>query len=312
MNKKTLILGGVLLALIALAYFYQGPLKKWQNNLGKPANILVKTDLNIIDKIEVISTDSTVILTKQSGVSFATAPVKWKYNNSQDFYVDPAIMSEILDSLKVAQVSEMELVSNNPDRKSEFKTDGAGLAVKIYQADKKVADFVVGERTSNYGGTYVSTLKSQSTYSVKTDLKGVFEQTEWRDLTIFSTAKENIKKLRFQYPNREFTIELKDNQWIGTLPEKFTVNKEKIDALVAIMTNLKASKIPEQNFSNTGLDKHLIIIQATGEAVDNTLMIGIGEGKSGLFYAKKGESDNIYLIEKADRDKLDKWIWQLK
>ena len=56
MNKKTLVLGGVLLALIVLAYAYHGPLKNWQNNLGKPKNIFAKIDTTKIDKIEITST----------------------------------------------------------------------------------------------------------------------------------------------------------------------------------------------------------------------------------------------------------------
>lgn len=310
MNKKTLILGMVLIVLIVLAYAYQGPLKKWQNNLGKPTNIFAKIDITKIDKIEVISGGNTVVLAKQSGVSPDLAQVKWKYNDSKDFYVDPVVMSKILESLDKAKVSELELVSNRPERKSEFKIDSAGLTIKAYQADKKVADFIVGGRTSDYSGSYISTSGSQATYLVKVNLPDAFKQTEWRDLTIFSTAKEKIKKIRFQYPNREFTVELNNDQWAGILPEKFTVDKEKIETVLKVMTNLKASLIPEQRFENTGLDKHLIIIEASGEAINNTLMIGGSKGE--FYYAKRGDSDNIYLLSKAERDKLDKWIWQLK
>lgn len=310
MNKKTLVLGGVLIALIILAYLYQGPLKKWQNNLGKPKNILAKIDTAKIDKIEVISAGNTVALTRQGDASASSAQVKWKYNNSKNFYADQNLMAKILSSLKAAAKSELELVSNNPERKSEFKTDSTGLAVKVYGEDKIVAEFIVGNRASDYSSTYLAMPASPATYLAKVDLRGVFEQTEWRDLTIFSTAQEKIKKIRFQYSNREFTVELQNDEWGGILPEKFTVNKEKIDKIAQIMSNLKAAEIPEQTFNNTGLEKHLIIIEATGENIDNVLMIG--DSQNGLYYAKRGESDNIYLINKSDRDELDKWIWQLR
>lgn len=318
MNKKILILGAVLIILIVLAYGYQGPLKKWQNNLGKTKNILAKVDINKIDKIEVISDDRTVVLTKQRAVladpaqaaSAGSVQAKWKYNDSKDFYADPAIMAKVLESLGEAKASELELVSNNQARKGEFKTDGAGLSVKVYQADKKTADFIVGGRASDYGSSYLATSASPATYLIKVDLRDVFERAEWRDLTIFSTAKEKIKKIRLQYPNREFTVEFKNDKWSGILPEKFTVNQEKIGKISQIMSSLKAREIPEQTFKNTGLEKHLIIIEATGEAIDNVLMVGASQG--GLSYAKKGESDNIYLIDKSARDELDKRIWQLR
>lgn len=310
MSKKTLTLGIALAILIALAFIYQGPLKDWQNNLGKPKNILAKVDLAKIDKIEVISGDSIAVLTKQTVLSSVSDTAKWKYNNSKDFYVDPEIMSNILKNLDKMKAAEFELISNNSERKSEFKVDNTGLKVKVYQIDKKVADFVIGDRASDYLSSYISAAESPATHSIKVNLRDAFEQTEWRDLIIFSTAQEKINKIRFQYPNREFTVELKADKWSGVLPEKFTVNKDKIEKILQIMSNLKALEIPEQSFENTGLEKHLIIIEATGEAINNTLMIG--ESRDGLYYAKRGDSDNIYLINRSERDELDKWIWQLR
>jgi hypothetical protein len=302
MNRKTLILAVVLIMLIALAYVYQGPLKKWQNNLGKPKNILAKIETAGIDKIEVAVGDSIVVLARQGA--------RWKYNNTKDFYAAPELTARVLDGLRQAAAAEVELVSNNQERKGEFGTDSAGLGVKIYQADKKIADFIVGNQ-AGYGSCYVSNAALGATYLIKTDLRDVFAQTEWRDPTIFSSAKEKIEKIRFQYPNREFTVELREEKWGGVLPEKFTVSQEKIDKISGIMAELKAEKIPEQIFKNTGLEKHLIIIEASGQGVDNVLMIG-EQKKDGLYYAKRGDSDNIYLINKSTRDELDKWIWQLR
>jgi hypothetical protein len=319
MNRKTLILGAVLIILIALAYAYQGPLKKWQNNLGKPKNILAKINVGLIDKIEIIypvrnsegsqrkisngvDQGKTLTLAKQNQ--------KWKYDNSKDFYADPAAMAKVFTELKTAADSEVELVSNNQDRKSEFKTDASGLEIKIYQADKQSAAFIVGARAGDYVSSYISLPGSAVTYAVKADLPGAFNPVDWRDSTIFSTPKEKINKIRFQYPNREFTVELKDGGWIGVLPEKFAVKSEKIEPVLNIMSNLKAAEIPAQVFADTGLDKHLIIIEASGEGINNILMVG-GAGGA-LHYAKRGDSDNIYLISKEERDELDKWSWQLR
>jgi len=302
MNKKNLFLGGVLIVLIILAYAYQGPLKKWQNNLGKPKNILADIKIDLIDKIEIISQGKILSLDKKNQ--------KWKYDNSKDFYVDDSVIAKALAELKTAASSEIELISNNRERKSEFKTDDSGLEIKIYQANKQVANFIIGGLASDYASSYISTPESVATYVVKADLTDVFNPAEWRDFTIFSTPAEKINKIRFQYPNREFTVELKDGKWSGVLPDKFSVKEEKIKPVLDIMSDLKAAEIPAQVFADTGLDKHLIIIQAAGDSVNNVLMIG--QADNGLYYAKRGDSDNIYLISKEERDALDKWSWQLK
>ena len=301
MSKKTLILAVVLIALIALAYGYQGPLKKWQNNLGKAKNILTGIKIDLIDKIDIIEPGKTLTLTKQGE--------KWKYDQSKDFYVNASVIGNVFKELTEAALSDMELVSNNRDRKNEFKTDGSGLEIKLYQADKLAANFIIGN-AAGVGSSFISRPESAVTYAVKADLSGAFKPADWRDLSIFSTAEEKINKIRFQYPNREFTIELKGDQWSGILPDKFAVKAEKIKPVIDIISKLRASKFPDQVFSGTDLDKHLIIIEASGEGVNNTLMIG--GASDGLYYAKRGDSDNIYLITKSERDELDKWSWQLK
>lgn len=287
--------------LIILAYAYQGPLKKWQNNLGKPKNILAGIKIDSADKIEIINQEKTLTLAKQNQ--------KWKYGDSKDFYVDASVMAEVFEEFKIAASSEIELVSNNAERKSEFKTDASGLEIKIYQPGK-VVNFIIGGLAGDYMSSYISAPGSTATYAVKADLFSAFNPADWRDFTIFSTPKEKINKIRFQYPNREFTIELKDGKWVGVLPDKFAVQPEKIEPVLAVMSNLKAVEIPEQTFANTGLGKHLIIIEVRGEGINNVLMVGAANGA--LYYAKRGDSDNIYFIAKKERDELDKWSWQLK
>lgn len=308
MSKKTLILGIALIILIILAYVYQGPLKTWQNNLGKQKNILAGIKIDLIDKIEIIDQGKTLALSKQGQ--------KWKYDKTKDFYADPSALARVFNEMKTAAQAEAELVSNNRERKSEFKTDKSGLEIKIYQTDKQSLDFVIGNNAGDYTSSYISLPESAATYAVKADLSGAFKPADWRDFAIFSTAKEKINKIRFQYPNREFTVEFKDGKWSGSLPDKFAVKLEKIQPVLDIMSNLKAEQIPAQVFANTGLNKHPIIIQATGEGVNNILMIGEvrAQTKSNgiLYYAKRGDSDNIYLISMAARDKLDKNILQLK
>lgn len=318
MNKKTLLLGGILVVLIILAYAYQGPLKKWRENLGKPNNFLSKVDVGTIGKIEITKNGKTTTIEKQGE--------KWKVGGTKDFYVEKSVADNIIQSLKKAAGAELELISANRDKKSGFKTDDSGIEVKLYlsNAEKSpgaAVDFIIGKAGDNFTNTYISRPESNNTYSVKADLFNAFNQTEWRDKTIFSADKEKIAKIRFQYPKREFIIEKisssaedkngEKDYWMGTSPYKFKISKEKIDKILEIMSNLTAVKIPEQKFEGTGLDKYNIIIQATGDGIDNTIMVGDDNGEK-LYFAKRGDSDNIYLISKSQRDELEKNIWKLK
>jgi hypothetical protein len=310
MNKKTLKLGGILIILIALAYLYQGPLKEWRENSGKTKNFLAEVDASQIDKIEITKGEKTTTLEKYDN--------KWKIGGAKDFYVQQDAAESLVKGLQNAAKAKLDLASNSKEKKSEFQTDKEnGVHIKLIQGGQTTADFIVGKRAMDFTSTYVSQPESDNTYSIKADLYGVFGRSDWYDKTIFSSDKEKINKIRLQYPypDREFTAEKTAvdgvDAWEGTMPYKFNVNKDKIDKILDLMSNLTAAEIPEQKFEGTGLEKHLIIAQATGEGIDNILMIG-GDNGEELYYVKKSDSDNIYLIAKEQRDELDKKIEDLR
>lgn len=302
MSEKNLILGGILVLLVVLALACQGPIKKWQSNLGKPKNFFAKVDTPSINKIEIIKDGKTVVLEKEGE--------RWKIGGTKNFYVSENDAKDFKEILTDASQATLELVSANKDNKKEFQTNESGVLVKLLSGGKEALDFMVGKAGSE-GGSYISRQSLKETYFIKLDLSRIFNKDEWRDKTIFSFAKEKISQVRFQYPDREFTIEKKGDKWEGVKPNKFPVNKDKIDKILSLMSNLYAVEIPEQDFKGTGLEKHLIIVEATGDGIQNIIMIG-DKNKNGLSFAKRGDSNNIYLISRADRDELDKKIEQLK
>lgn len=306
MNKKNLILSGVLLTLIALAFIYSGPLKKWQAASSRDKNFLANIDVDKITKIEVKKGGETTTLEKQGE--------RLKIIGTKDFYVDETSTVAIKTVLTEAKQGNLEIVSKNKDKKSDFLVnDDLGVFLNLYQDNELVLDLIIGKATNDYSGTYISRADLNKTYSINAKLNSVFDRADWYDYKIFADNKEAINKIRFQYPTREFTIEKNSEtgEWQGILPYVFTVSAEKIDPILSSMANLRAVEIPEQNFEKSGLDKHSIIIQATGTGIDNTLMLGSDNGDS-LFYAKRGDSDNLYLITQETHDELDKQIWDLK
>jgi len=294
MNKKNLILSAILVVLIISSYIYQGPFKKWQENNSKPNNFLSNISLDNIKEIEINNKDEKIVLKREEK--------KWKIEGTKDFYVKDSIADSLDFVLENINKGELEIVSKNKDKKQSFETDGE-VSVKITQNNQDI-EFALGKNTSDFDGSYISQNNNDKTYKVKVNL-GVFKQKEWRDSQIFSFMKERVGKVRFQYPRKQFLAEKKNNKWVGTAPYKFPISEEKIDKILETMSKLKAVKIPEQKFEGTGLEKNLIIVQATGEGVDETIMIGDWQKQEDgdpLFFVKRGDSDNIYLITKEDRD----------
>ena len=234
----------------------------------------------------------------------------------------------MVDDLEDLKEAEIELISNKEDKKIEFLTDqGSGTRVELKKGEEILSEFVVGKLASDFVSTYITQTDSSKTYSVEVNLS-LFSRNDWYDKTIFFTEAGKINKIRFQYPDRQFEVEKivteaaegeeSTEVWEGVSPYKFKVSEEKINAILNIMVNLNAVQIPAQEFEVTGLEKNNIIVQATGEGVDNTIIVGDpstssgqGENEEGLYYALRIGSDNIYLITKEQRDTLDKNIRDL-
>jgi hypothetical protein len=307
MSKKNLYLGITLIVLIAAAYIYNGPLQKWQSEKDRSVNFLSGLKIEQIDAIDISTGGKTITLEK--------AADKWKIKGTKDFYVDSALANELAIKLGEVAKAEIELISENKEKKADFQlNEESGAAVKLRQGENVAYEFLIGKQGTDFNSTYISKAGDDKSYLVKTALSELFLRGEWFDKTIFASDQEKINKIRFQYPNREFTIEKGEAGWTGTLPYKFPVSEEKIKNILALAANLEAAEIPEQKFAGTDLEKNLIIVEVSGENIKNTLMIGGPKSKDdkSAYFAKKADADNIYLISKEQRDDFDVSIGGLK
>ena len=300
--NKNIKLAAVLGVLILAVYVYQGPFTEWKNNHGKPQNDFLKVDYDAIDRFEIKANDKDYAITKQDD--------KWKIDGTKDFYLGDNITESIKTKISEAKDSDLELASNNKDKKDDFNiNDQFGTRIKMISNNETVIEFIVGKYTQE-GSNFINfPSKPDEVYSIKTDFISVFsDPSAWYDKTVFSSEKEGINHIRFQYPGSEFVIEKNESgKWAGIKPYKFNVNEAKLEKILGIMSGLSSVKVPKQTFAGTGLEKGSIIVQATGTDIDNTIMVG-DKDKEGNYYAKKGPSDNIYLITKEQRDELAKKI----
>ncbi len=336
-----MILGGILLGLIILIYLFQSPWQDW----GKGPNFLSDLEIDQVEKIEVTREDSTSVLIREGEFS-------WRVEGEGDFYLTESDARELEEKMSDLAKAEFELASGEEEKKEEFDTNKEqGSWVKVYKEGELFAEFVVGQMDSHtFGNTYISHPDKPETYSVlNLRLTSLFLKDDWRSRIIFDTPKEEIDRLRFQYPDREFALErgtTTDEEgeevkvWQGVSPSEFAVDQEKLEEVLEVMTDLRAFDIPEQDFEGTGLTDHLIIVEASGDDVSNILMVGeshdtdymIQEEREmlpeemseeeveeyladmefpELYYAKRGDSDSIYLILGEERDLLDQTIQSL-
>ncbi len=303
MRKENIILGSVFGVLLVLAFVFE-PIMDWKKNLGRPDNFFDKIKFEEVVKINLEKNGEKITLERQGN--------KWKIADTKDFYVRDK--DEIFSTyMEEAIESNFDLASNNKDRKSEFETGESGTRVSLEDNDKVLIDFIVGKMTNDFASSYISLPDSSETYRVGANLAYAFNKDVnlWYDTMIFASGSESVNKIRFQYPNSEFSVEKKDDIWKGTLPYSFSVDEEKITKILDIMTSLNAVDIPAQTFEGTGLENHSIIVEVSGDGVQNVLMVG-GANEDGDYYVKRGDSDNIYLISSEQKEMLETSIRGLR
>lgn len=303
MSKKNLILAGVLAVLVIFAYVYHGPYQDFKKNNPSDENFLTGIKIDDVNVIEVGRGAATTKLEKIEN--------KWRISGTRDFWVS----DDLTGLLKNAIDSKFDLVSRNKENKKDFRVDDTGVLVKLENSGSILGEFIVGRVADDYVSSYISEPSSDKTYSIKVQgFSNVFSKSDWFDKTIFSSSSADALKVRLQYSDNHLVIEKIEDKWEGTEPYKFSVNNEKINEIIALMTNMQASEIPIQSFDGTGLDKNELIVQVSGNnGLDNTIMVGNKkDDDSNLYYAKRGNSDNIYLITQTQRDSLKKSVNELR
>lgn len=304
MIKKNLKLLILLIVLAGGIYLYNGPFKAWQEKRQAPDNFLASVNIDEADKIEVVRSGKTVTLVKEGE--------NWKIIGEGNFYASKKEVESMKAEFNKAKEAKLELASNNKDKKDDFDlVKENGTEVKLSKGDKVMLQFMIGKMTSDFSGVFLGREEDDKSYSVSAELRGAFSPYEWRDLAIFNFSKDKISRMRFQYPDRQFTMERKDGKWAGTAPAGFSANQDKMDEFLIAMSQLQAEAIPAQKFAGTDLEKNLMIIEAEGSGEKYALMVGKDTGQ-GQFYAKRGDSDNIYLISKLSRDAFNKKVEDFK
>lgn len=290
------------MVLIVFAYVQQGPWQQWKEKAGKPDNFLKEIDPEKVEKIEISrGTSSDVLIKEEKG---------WKIGGTKDFYASDADAMRLKKALKGLSEGDLEVVSKNKDKKQDFKTGDKGAEIRIAQ-DERIIEFILGKNGPTMASCYISRKGDKKTYLLSRNIRTAFLKDDWRDEKMFSFMPERAKKIRFQYPDREFILEKKENIWKGISPYEFEADKEKLNDILETMGTLKAVEIPEQSFEGTGLEKHNIIVEVKGAMDDYVIMVG-DANEEGLYYAKRGASDNIYLISEDDKNEFDVGLGDLQ
>lgn len=228
MNRNTFSLLGLLAALVAIAYFVmQKPGEK--SSTGESGEYLISVDSLAVDKIEIKSAASDIVLEKKG--------VEWYVDRPVSYRADQGNVAQLIHEMKLLEVKNT--VSNKPEKHSVFQVDSTGTRVTIYQKGAEKASFIIGKMGGSYVESYGRRTSSNDVLLIAGGSPMTFNKAvkEWRDRTIAAPARETIKDVRYQYGDTVFVLAFKDSAW--------TVGKDStqdwiVSNLISSLSNVQA------------------------------------------------------------------------
>lgn len=256
MNKTTrnLLIVFVILAGVYFIFFRGKDKISSDNNLESK---LYKADSSKIEKIEVIRTDGSITLEKQSGL--------WKLTKPVDYAADTSSVYPLLGDLQNLTIESV--TSTNPQNFGTYFDTTNNSRVNVFQEGKMVGTFVLGKSSQAYNTAYVKKADENKVYLVSKVNVFNFNKPlkDYRSKYVLSINSLQIKKFEFKSTdsNKVDFAMAKDSlgQWkIGA----DTVTKTTTDGFVNLFANFNTDGFVDSAVTFTTPPTFTLIVYADG------------------------------------------------
>ena len=300
-TKQLLILGAIFVVLAIVVLLFENPFEQseYEKKVETAMPLFPNFDKEQAMKIEITADGETTTLSKQDD--------NWVVASMDNYPADGEGVADLLS--KVTEFKNTQLVSNNPEKQSEFEVDSTGVEAKLMDANNEVlAHLFVGKVTSGFLSSYVRPADSNDVYVAQGYLQSVFDKgvRTWKDQTIFNFNKGIVTQLNIISP--EETVELRldaNGAWQMLKPEIAAANTTEVDTLLTIFSELETDDFAEakDELAEYGLDTP----QSTISAVLNdgtTATLHVGKEEEGKLYVKREDKDTVFSLFKSNVDRL--------
>ncbi len=204
MNRSTLILFFLLLALGAIAYFLI-PSSQEREASDKSPQLDFSVDSASVVKIEFLRGAKSLTLENIGG--------KWMITSPGKYTADPSAVLAILQGLSKFKVGS--LISSNPEKQRLFQVDTSGTQITATDRAGKTNAIVIGKMGPSFSEVYCRPPGSKFVYlgegldswSVNKEMK------DWRDKSIASIPSESVKSLIYALNNRQYEYVRDSTTW---------------------------------------------------------------------------------------------------
>jgi hypothetical protein len=209
-----------------------------QSATSSSSGFLTTIDSVSVNKIEIKGPTVSLVMEKHGAEWFIVQPINYKANQ--------AFIAQIIHQVKNIEIKST--VSNKPEKHSVFQVDQTGTEVAIFENGNEKISFILGKMAANYTESYARKLHSNEVLLIEGASGSMLNRPvkEWRDKTIFTTPRETITEVHYQYGDTAFTLSLKDSVWyIG----KDKAQQPVVESLLSSLSSFQADDFIDSTVS---------------------------------------------------------------
>lgn len=227
MKKSLIILLGIVGALLLVAILVlQKPGELSTSETGKQ---LFEIDSAAVQKIRLHTLTADIVIEKQGA--------EWQLVQPLSYKADQSAVGRLLHQVK--NITAKAVVSEKPEKHALFRVDSAGIRITLWDQSKEVADFILGKGAQTYTQAYLRKATEDAVYIVEglVEYQVRRDVKEWRDKTIATALRENIRSLTYQFGDTTFTVAFEDSTWVIG---KEKVQESLVQSVLSGLTNFQA------------------------------------------------------------------------
>ena len=304
--KKTLGLVVVVALLAGYYYWYEVKGGEQRKASEEAAQRIFQLKKEAIETVTLKRPNEVIKLAKDPNEGWMlTEPVRAK--------ADQRTVDEVLDGL--VEGKREKVVAEQASDLGEFGLQEPSLIVEATGKDGAAPSILqIGARTPTMSGYYAREGEQSKVLMVATTLQTKFDKSVFtlRDKTVLSLDQAQVKRVEVHYGEQVIAAEAEGGQgWKLMAPLEAKADKTKISELLSSIREAKVKEFIDetpQDLAKYGLNppQWRLVFLVGDDRAEKSLLVGNEEpAKSGV-YAKRGTTDNVFLVETKLLEKVPK------
>ncbi|MEK7188886.1 MAG: DUF4340 domain-containing protein [Patescibacteria group bacterium] len=222
---------GVLLVALGLAQAFTA------NKNARNDATFFRVDADKIDKIRIVGVNGLYenVLENRGD--------HWVVANRGDYRVNPDYVAELLTMFK--ELPRGELASRNPEKHEELQVDDLGVKIQAWEDSEQVIDAIIGKEGPGFVSTYVRHAGSDNAYLASSNIRPVFNRTDWRDKRVWVFDPLKVTSIDWRYNDAEISLIKTGDGWKQAEPFSKDSSDAVIGPVLASLADLFAADIRE-------------------------------------------------------------------